>query len=800
MIIHNIIASTRYLLKHKSYLFLNIAGLTAGLMTFLFIGQFLLTELSFDRFHPDSELVVRIGTQYAPKNDKESRYVNSPPALIETLVADFSEIEAATRMRFSLRILLANGDRQFYEETGFYADSLFFEVLPFQMIAGNPSTALDEVNAIVMTEKMAMKYFDQPRPLGKQLLLNDETVLTVTGIIAEVPVNSHLQFDYLISFPTYRVPEGYTSNLSSWSWAGFLTYARMQPGFDANRLQSEINELYAEKMRLRTEFVQTAIVQTLPDLYLGTTNMEDDLNSGLKTGNSQMIYALALIGILVLVIAGFNFINLTSAIFLNRGKELSVRKLLGSGKLALASQLIVESLVIALISFVFALVLMLSVNDYVMRWFDLSLLSNISVITELALVALSMTIIIGFAAGLYPALSLASFDTVKVLKGNLKVSIGSGSWMRNGLVVVQFSISIGLIVATLVVTRQLQHLQTRSMGIDDERVLVVKLLPEHMGLYYSPFRERLRQNSNVVSVSQCERLVGDPWPMNPIRLYGQPDAERKVTAGNLVGEGFIDALGLRLVEGRDFDPAIPTDSLNAIIVNQQTVKQLGLTDPIGEQIRFFSINGPRTIIGVVEDFNFSSLHDHIGPMVLVKSFIEPEYLIVRVTPGLLKEKVEAIDDAWRQVTDGIPLEITFMDDHLNSLYHSEERFSKIIFSFSLIAVILSCLGLYGLVSFTINNRLREVSIRKVLGASMESVFWMLSRQYIKLVLVSGLLILPVITFYLDKWLNSFAYRIELTSWFFVTALGMLLLITFSTISYQLLKAARVNPVQSIRGE
>ncbi len=800
MILHHIKPSLRYLAKNKGYLLLNMAGLTAGLLTFLFIGLFVMTEQSFDRFHPGSDRIVRVGTQYAPLNDRETRYVNSPPVLAEALLDNFSEVQAATRMRFSLRILLANGDTRFYEETGFYADSLFFDVLPFHFLAGNPHTALDEVNAIVITEQMALKYFNDPRPLGQLLQLNDEIPLKVTGILDEIPVNSHLQFNYIISFPTYRIPAGYTSTLDSWSWAGFLTYARLQPGADHFALESKINELYQTRLSIRPGFVQTAIVQGLPELYLRSNDMDDDLNSGLKTGHTYIIYALAMVGGLVLIIAAFNFINLTSAMFLNRGKEVSIRKVLGSAKAALVAQLIVESLLIAGVSFALSIMLLIATGEWVMQWFDWSLLVHTSMLVDLGLSALAVTILIGLSAGIYPALSLSSFNPIMVLKGNFKVSTASGSWMRNGLVMAQFCISIGLITATLVVTKQLSYLRTQSTGIQEESVLVVKLLPEHMSLYYPTFKELLQRNSQVLGVSQCERLIGDPWPMNPIRLNDRPDAERKLTAGNLVGENFMDALGIKLIAGRDFDPSLPTDSLNSIIINQQAAHQLGLTEPIGEQVRFFSMNGPRTIIGVVEDFNFSSLHDQITPMVLVKSFIEPEFMLVRVTPGSMVEKVKMIDENWRKIADGVPLEIKFMDDHLNSLYQGEERFSRFIFSFSAIAVVLSCLGLYGLIAFTVRNRLREVSIRKVLGASIPSVFWMLSKQYVRLVLIAAVVIFPLVAYYLHHWLNTFAYRIEMTPWIFASALLLLLMVTCVTITHQIAQVARVNPAHSMRGE
>lgn len=596
------------------------------------------------------------------------------------------------------------------------------------------------------------------------------------------------------------MPEGYRSDLESWSWVGFLTYIELTPDADINNLTQKFNNLYVKQFP-DDEFRHKAHIQPLHDIYLGSAGIVDDLNSHLKSGNRFTIYTLGIIAGLILLIAGFNFMNLSTAMSVNRGKEVGVRKVLGANKGNLIRQLLTESVLISFLSLFFAILISfvsfkylsnLLAWDFMLSWQDVFMILPI---------ILLFVIIFGIISGLYPSLLLTRFNPISALKGNLKLSNGSNNKLSSTLVVTQFCISIGLIMATIVVTKQINLLREQSLGFDKENIIVLKLLPEDMSRYYNPFKERLLQNSQILSVSTSERLMGEPWPPNPLLVEGQDETDAKEVAGNLVGFDFLKTHHIQLKEGRDFSPEFAAvDSLQTIIINETAVEYLGLENPIGKRVHYFSIDVPRTIIGVVEDFNFASLHNEIGPMVLTMPFISLEYAYIRLTPGNIADKIQIIENEWQKLAPGVPLEYYFMDDHLNNLYQKEEKLSWLISGFSLLAVLLACLGLYGLVSFMINNRLKEVGIRKVLGASLASILFMFSRRYIILVGIALVISIPLMHYVLHHWLDNFAYRIAISWWVYALAGLSLLLLALASISQKIIKAARVNPAKILKDD
>lgn len=797
MIANYLLTSFRYLRKHGSYSTINIIGLSIGLASCLLIFNFLKHEVSFDQFHDNQNNIYRIVTDNPDNSGNYVTMVNTAPALAPGLRGPFPEVRRATQLRYALRSLLNRGDKSFYEDYGFYADSSFLEVLTFKLKSGDASKVLDEPNSIVMTETMASKYFEDSDPIGELITMNNNLTLKVTGILEEIPSNSHIRFDFLVSFSTYQVPDGYFSDLSSWRWLGFLTYVELNEGADPIEFKSKLDKTYVANTRDGSA-PQVSQIQPLTDIYLGSLGMVDDLASHLRSGNKITIYALGIIAILILSIAGFNFMNLTVAFSVNRGKEMGLRKVLGADKKKLIFQLLTESVLVAILSLAMAYLMALVTFPYLKDTLQWDLLVSWNEVLNSIPYVLAITILLGISAGLYPSILLSSFKTVDALKGKLK--LGQGGNFKNVLVIFQFCISIALIASTIVITKQISYLRDQSLGFDRENVMVIKLLPSDMTRYYETFKNTLLQKANVLSVSRGERKMGDPWPPNPILVDGQDRSQAKQVIGNLVDYDFLKTMGIELVEGRSFSKEFVDDSTKAIIISEKAVAHLGLQDPVGKKLRFFTLDGPRTVIGVMKDFNFSSLHNGTSPTVLIMPFIDMEHLFVRITPGNLSQSIALVEQTWDHVASGIPLDIRFMDDDINSLYDRGEKLGYLISGFSIVAVILACLGLYGLVAFMVHNRIKEVGVRKVLGASVISIVKLFSQKYVALIGISSIIAIPGLHFLLNSWLQGFAYRTDISWWIYAISTLAILAVALTTIGYQTIKAALTNPVKVLRNE
>ncbi len=722
---------------------------------------------------------------------------NSAPAYALEIPKQFPEFEKASRMRYAMRTRFRSGELSFYEDYGFYADSLFLEIMSFELLAGDLYRALDEPNSVVISQELAQKYFGQNRPLGELLEMNGERSLRVTGILKSIPKNSHLNFDFLISFSTYQVPPGYASDLTSWTWAGFLTYAKLKEGVDPARVSEKVNDYINDQINSTSRVIQTHL-QPLKDIYMGSGNLTDDLNSNLRSGNRFTTYSLGVVSILILLIACFNFTNLSVAISFNRMREMGLRKVLGAQRKTLWLQLISDSLLISFASLGLSSIWIFLATKFLIKGLGWNFVPSFETMVPHLPIIIGGTLVLAILSGAYPALLLSRVNSVNALKGTTKTR--GGLKLKYGLVVTQFFISIGLITSTLVIIKQLNHVRNQNLGLDKENVVQIRLLPEDMTEHFELFKQRLLQNTGILGVSRSERLIGDPWPANSIRLDGQTSAEAIEVTGNLVDYDYFKTLGIPLKSGRAFSKEFKTDTLNSIILNESAVAHLGLEDPIGAKVEFFSINGPRTIIGVMEDFNFSSLHKEIGPAVLVIPFIDLEFAMVRLSPGNIREHLNTIESTWKSIAPEIPLDMKFMDSHLYELYESEEQLSKLISSFSVLGILLACLGLYGLISFSINSRLKEISIRKVLGAGGYSILKLVSSEYLILIIIGFMIALPSAFYILNAWLDQFAYRIDISLMNFIIAVLLLTSVCIVVIGKKVLTTLKTNPATILRNE
>lgn len=799
MIKNNLISSLRFFGRNKGFTLINIFGLTLGLSSFLLILFFVNHELSFDQFHQNKEQIFRVNFAFQDNAGNVTTLVNSPPALATEIRGKFPELEKISRLRYTQNCLFTNGDVHFYEDHGYYADSLFLEILQFEMSSGDPHTALDQPNSIVITEELALKYFNDSDPLGATLLFNNTIPLNVTGILANIPDNSHLNFNFLISFPTYTVPEGYASDLTSMSWLGFLTYVELKPNTDYKQFEAGLAQYFRDLNPDNPNPMQP-IVQELSDIYLQSANMTDDLASPIRSGNQFNVKALLLVAILILVIAGFNFANLSHALSINRIKSTGVRKVLGANRKSIVVQLLTESLILTFFCLILSLSIILSIFPLIskfMIWeFGLGF-AEIGTVTPVLIIA---GILIGILSGLYPALNLAGTDIIKSLKGNLRVEGRNPFKLKNVLLTLQFAISIGLICTTIILTKQINHLRNTETGYNAENVILIKMLPEEMSRFFELYKDRLVQHSSVMHISRSERVVGDPWPFSVIRNVGEdPEMNRRIFF-NQADYDYFATMDVPLDQGRSFSKEHLNDPTKAIIINQKAVDHLGLEDPIGQQVHFFELDGPRTIVGVAEDFNYTSLHQEIGPAVVMLPFIDLEYMYVRFTTGNPRTQIGLLEDTWQQVSGGSPLEWKFLDANLERLYQSEEKLSTLILSFSILAILLACLGLYGMVTFMVTNRVKEVGVRKILGASLTSLYTLFIKTYLYQTLLAMIITLPLIHYLLNGWLEDFAYHIHISWWIYPLATLLLIVMILITVSFQILKAVQVNPTSLLRYE
>lgn len=799
MIKNNLISSWRFFAKNKAYAFINIFGLTMGLSSFLLILFFVNHELSFDDFHENRSNVYRINFSFQDNSGSVTTLVNSPPALATGVSGMFPELAKISKMRYAMNCLIANGEDQFYEDKGYYVDSLFLEILQFELVAGNADKALDEPNSIVITEDMAIKYFNDPKPIGKTLTFNNATPLKITGVLSSIPTNSHLNFDFLVSFSNYIIPDGYLADFTSWSWLGFLTYVELEPGADPKHFEEKLADHF-RGLDPNNPNPMRPIVQNLPDVYLKSDGMADDLASNIRSGNQFSVNALMMVVVLILIIVVFNFSNLTNAVSMNRSKSIGIQRVLGANKRSIFSQLITESFCLTffclLIAFGFVFLIFPTVSSFMGWEFNLEL----ELIGKAAPIIISVCVIISIVAGIYPAHTRAQFDIIQSLKGSLKVGPRNQFQLKNVLIVLQFAISMGLIASTIIITKQVNYLGNKSTGYQSENVILVKMLPGTLAQNYSLFKEQMGKHASVRGISRSERVVGDPWPWSVIQRTDQGPGASKRVFFNTADYDFFKTMDIQLISGRVFSEEYVSDSVRSIIINRKAAEDLGLDDPVGKQVHFFELDGPRTIIGVVEDFNYASLHEEINPAVVILPFIDLEFMYIRFAPGNVSQHIDLMETTWNQVAGDTPLEWKFLDDKLDQLYRSEEKVSFIIQFFSVLAILLACMGLYGIVILMVNKRIKEVGVRKVLGASVGSLYFLFVRSYIYKVAIAMVIILPIIHYLLVSWLQGFAYHIQISWAVYPLSLLILIIMVLSTITYQIVKAAKVNPTTLLRNE
>lgn len=804
----------RSLLKQRVYTVINVLGLSIGIASCLLISLFVINEFSFDRFHDKADRIYKIWLERKYPNHV-TNYAVIPHSYADVISKDFPEVEATTKLggpnNSSVSYIDDRQERkQFEEEFIMAADSNFFDVFSIRLLKGNSKNVLKTISDVVVTEQTANRYFGDSDPIGRMLTIFNREY-RVTGVCENVPENSHMKFDFLTKWDDDFFARGQGSNFITFS---AHVYVLMKPGTNAKDLQNkfpkmvdtyaagqierDLGKSWEEYKREGNGYKYS--LQPLTGIHLDPTNIEAKLRPG---GNLNYVYFLIFVAALILGIACINFMNLATAKSAERAREVGVRKTMGSMRGQLVWQFLVESVLLALLSTFIAVGLAQLALPYFNDLAGKQLVIQYS--PMLFALMLAVSLLVGFMAGSYPAFALSSIHPIVVLKGKFSSS-AKGSWLRNGLVVFQFFISIVLIVGTLIVIRQMDYMQNKSLGYDKEQVIVVTrafTLNNQLQTYIDE-AERIQ---GVKKVASSFSMLGRQEDYFGAQFKPEGSSEILTTKGTAINDDFADAIGFEFVQGHGYSRET-NDSLS-IVLNESAVKTMDIADPVGKKLSLMqrtpdgNVEVVYTIIGVIRDFNFQTLRDPITPLAIHsnESFGGGAgYVFVRVEPGNHDSIVAQLESMWKQMVPGESFHYTYLDEDLKAHYDAEKRAGRVFAIFASLAIIIACVGLFGLSAYTASLRTKEIGVRKVLGASVTSVVLLLSIEFSRLIFLAFILSVPVGWYTMDKWLDGFAYRVDVDPVVFLTAGISALLISWITVSYQSIKAAIVNPVKSLRSE
>ncbi len=780
----------RSIFRYKVFSLLNVFGITLGLTCFTVIGLFVEFEFSYDTFHDRPENIYRVVKDFVNIDGARVPDATTPPALAPALRAEVPEVEAVTRFvaNGGRQNLFQYGDKQFNELELLRIDSSFFQVFDFKFIRGNKSQPFRGVHSMVLTESTARKYFGGEDPIGKIIRtnFNNQTDFEVTAVVKDVPANSHFKFQVLIPFQNLRNAD------TDWTRHTFYTYARLKPGSDPTSFQRKVQGIVASR---KPDNLDVYHIQAIQDIHL-QSSLKGELN---QNGDLQYVQILIMIGVFVLLLAGVNYVNLTTAQSLKRAKEIGVRKVTGAFRRSLIGQFLMESITLVFASSLIALGLTSTELPYLVPVYGIDL-SDLLFQSDSVRIALPLSVLsMGILAGLYPAFYLSSFRPLTVLHKKWD-SAARGIRLRQGLVVFQFVISSSLIIAFLVIQQQVAFIKNKDLGFNQHAILVV---PNATGNSNAEaIAEDFRKLADVKSVARASG--GILGVRNSINGVGDRNGENRVSLNFMsIDYDFVATMGIELIEGRNFSPSFISDT-SAIIINETAALQLGLQEPIvGQPLTWDDQAGVTRnvrVVGVVKDFHFTSFHEEIRPFGFVLGVGNGTTFFLKVNGSDITSTLVSIEKVWKKHNDNRPFEYAFQDEYTANLYASEERFQKLFSLFTMLAIAVACLGLFGLVMALSESKTKEIGIRKVLGSSVPGIIGLLTKEFIMLILIAFTIASPVSFMAMGAWLEGFAYRIDLQWHLFAIAGAITVMIALVTVCFQSLKAALANPVNSLRSD
>jgi putative ABC transport system permease protein len=787
----------RNLWKNKTSSFINIFGLTIGLCSCLLIGLYILHELNYDNFQQKGDRIARVIMEYKFDGGTEFKKGNFTSARVAPVFKQtFPEIETAVRMTKYARVVQYN-DKLIDEKSFMYVDASFFNAFSFRLLQGKPNEVLKAPNQVVLTESTAKRYFVNENAIGKVLKVGSDTTLyQVTGIIQDCPSNSQVKFDFLASWSSL----GLTGEEKTYWDANYTTYLLLKNKESIAPLQAKITPFMKKEMAGSGAAVNFDL-EPFKSIHLYSPY------EGFEPNNSiTYIYILEAVALLILIIACFTYVNLNTARSMERAREVGVRKVIGADNKQLFWQFIGESVLLCTIATILSILVAILLLPFFNDLTDKQLQAQTFFSLPFIIGSLTLIALVSLVAGTYPALVLSNFQPVKVLKGSFK-NTGSGQWVRKSLIVFQFSISVVLIVSTFIMQKQLNYIQNRRLGYNRDHVLVLPMDDKMMNSL-DLIKQQFKSNHSVISVSSCTNLPVNIMSGYNMRSSTMPETQQIAVTANVVDEDFVNTIGLQIIAGTNFTQQDIKDvsfqnykkNIFHFILNESAAKQLGWTpeQAIGKKM-FLDASRPGYVKAVVKDFNFESLHNAIRPLVLFPE-IRGRALLLKLNGNNLQQTISFLESKWKELVPYRPFEYHFLDEDFNKLYSSELRLGKVLTVFASIAIALACLGLLGLSSYTAKQRIKEIGIRKVLGASVGSITALLSVDFVKLVFVAIIISTPIAWWAMSKWLQSFAYKTDISWWIFLVAGGCSVFIALATISFQSIKAALSNPVKSLRSE
>ncbi|MFT3822705.1 MAG: ABC transporter permease [Chitinophagaceae bacterium] len=806
MIKNYIRVALRNLWKNKAFTAINITGLATGLAICLLIVLYVKDELSYDRYNVNAERIYRIDGDIN-FNNTQLIIASTPEPLGAALKRDYPQVEEVVSFTQPRDIQVKKGDQFIQEHNSVFVDSTFFKVFTVPLINGNPTTALNEPNSVVINETTARKYFNSTDVVGQTLTINNSKSLKITGVIKDIPAQSHFHFNFL-----RPIKDSYRGNADKWFNNNNYNYVLLKPGvtkdflqkavtatvnkYLGKQLEEELHSSLTDMEKAGNYFHYSPIALT--DIHLKSAKgYEWEANSSMS-----YVYVFSVIAIFILLIACVNFMNLSTARSANRAKEVGIRKVAGSLRFQLITQFLTESVLLSFFSLLLAIGLALLLLPLLNQVSGKLMHASTLFSTWLLPCLLVLVLVVGCIAGSYPAFYLSAFEPIQVLKGKVATGFKS-SRLRSSLVVFQFSISIILIIGTIVIYNQLHYIQSRQIGYNREQVLVLhntSPLQQHA----DAFREELTKIAGVENATISGSLpTAEGLDQNGWFRDANMDASKVIILTNFyIDEHYIPTLGMQMTAGRSFSKDFASDS-SGILLNEAAVKLLGFKEPLNQVIyRSGDKNEPIPyhVVGVVKDFNFTSMHNKVGPLIMQRERDNGSIAIRIQANSNIPNLVSQVENKWNNAVPGQPFNYTFMDADFDKIYHAEQRMGKLFISFAVFAVLIACLGLLGLATYAAEQRTKEIGIRKVLGAGVGGIVTMLSKDFAKLVLIASLIAFPVAWWVMNKWLEDFAYRISISVWVFIAAGAIAVAIALLTVSFQALKAAFANPVKALRSE
>lgn len=790
MLLNYLKIALRNIIRQKGYSFINITGLAIGMACTILILLWVIDELSFDRFHQNAGNIYRVVEEQVYRNQTMQVAV-TPGPLVPSLKAEFPEIVRATRLDDAPSTLITFGDKSFIENQVLFVDPDFFHMFDFPFISGGPNSAFADKYAVVITESTAKKYFGGENPIGQVITARQSIDLTVSGIVRDITATSHIRFDVLVPFEL-KIDE--VSSLTEWSSNSIHSYIMLPDGMAAASVQEKIKD----HIRRKNEgSVVSLDLQPLTDIHLRSDFVADMDGHG----NIMYVYIFLAIAAFILLISGLNFVSLTTARYSNRAKEVGVRQVAGAYRSQIFGQFISESIIFTLMATICALLVveffLPHFNQFTGKTLDINYLADF----HFSAILMSLVLIVGGGAGIYPALVLSAFRPASVLKGNIKLG-GHGASFRQALVLIQWSLSLILIIGSWVIYNQLMFIKNKELGFDQEHLVYTNLSGatsdkfEHIRDEFSRLPGISRVTSTLMLPTNLQTSTsGLSWP-------GMNEDEKFIIHYNLVDYDYCETFGMQLAAGRpfsrEFATDMETDSTTVFILNEEAVRRMGLAAPVGKEVELWGRTGP--IVGVVRDFHFKPFRTRIEPIVHILSPQNRHRLVARIDPHRIEPTLAAMTETMKQFEPNYNFEFQFVSDHMAQNYRTESMMGDLFKYFAGLAILVACLGLFGLASFTAEQRRQEIGIRRVMGASIEGIIVLLSKEFTRWVIVANIIAWPIAWYAMNNWLQNFAYHAKINWLAFIGAGIMALLIALFTVSVQAVRAAVANPVDAIKCE